>query len=70
VKIVIGIALILAGAIIAIFGHKPLPVKEGRLMRFLGTIQPNAKINAEIQSILIGVLIIAFGLSLIIEIGA
>jgi hypothetical protein len=64
---VLGLALIAGGIVIAALGHKRLPVREGVLMRALSARGWGSKFAVRLQSIVIGVLLIGFGMSLILK---
>lgn len=58
-----GVLLIVAGVLVAIFGGKPIPIKNpGRLLRFFDAM-PGRKIGVLLQSWVIGVLLIMFGVT-------
>jgi len=63
---VLGLGLIAAGIAIATLGHKRLPVREGPIMRALSARGWGSKFALRLQSIVVAVLLIGFGLSLIL----
>ena len=63
----LGLALVALGVLVALLGHKRLPVHEGRVMRAVSPSGWGSKVRARLLSIVIGVLLIGFGLSLIFE---
>ena len=63
----LGLTLIVAGVAIALLGHKRLPIREGAVMRALSQKGWRSKVGMRLQSIVVGVLLIGFGLSLMFE---
>ena len=63
----LGLALIAVGIVIAAFGHKRLPVREGAIMRALSARGWGSKFAVRLQSIAVGALLIGFGMSLILK---
>jgi len=63
---VLGIGLIAAGIVIGTLGHKRLPVREGPIMRSVSARGWGSKFAVRLQSIVVGALLIGFGLSLIL----
>jgi len=66
-KTVLGLTLIASGVVIALLGHRRLPIREGAVMRAVSHKGWGSKVGARLQSIVVGVLLIGFGLSLIFE---
>ncbi len=66
-NIVLGLVLIAGGILIAALGHKRLPVREGALMRVLSARGWGSKFVVRLQSLVVGVLLIGFGISLILN---
>jgi len=66
-KTAFGFTLIAAGVAIVLLGHKRLPLREGAVMRAVSQKGWRSKIGARLQSIVVGVLLIGFGLSLVFE---
>ena len=64
-KIGFGLALIAAGVAIAILGHKRLPFREGAVTNAVSQKGWGSKVSVRLQSIVVGVLLIGFGLSVI-----
>ena len=64
---VLGSALIAVGIVIAAIGHKRLPVREGAIMRALSAKGWGSKFALRLQSIVVGILLIGFGMSLILK---
>lgn len=64
---VLGVALVAAGIVIAAFGHKRIPVREGAIMRALSAKGWGSKFALRLQSIVVGILLIGFGVSLILK---
>jgi hypothetical protein len=63
---VLGVGLIAAGIVIGTLGHKRLPVREGPIMRAVSARGWGSKFAVRLQSIVVGALLIGFGLSLIL----
>ena len=64
---VLGLALVAVGIVIATLGHKRLPVREGAIMRALSARGWGSKFAVRLQSIVVGILLIGFGMSLILK---
>ena len=64
---VLGVALIAGGVAIAALGHKRLPVREGAIMRALSARGWGSKFALRLQSLVVGILLIGFGVSLILK---
>jgi hypothetical protein len=62
-----GLTLVAAGVAIVLFGHKHLPLREGAVMRAVSRKGWGSKVAARLQSVVVGVLLIGFGLSLVFE---
>ena len=66
-KSILGLLLVVVGVVIALFGYKRLPVREGVLMRAVSPHGWGSKVSVRLTSIVVGVLLIGFGVSLIFE---
>jgi len=63
VNIIFGVFLIAAGVLVTIFGGKPIPIKNPGWLIRLYDAAPGRKISVLLQTWVIGVLLIMFGLT-------
>ncbi len=66
-KIGFGLALITAGIAIALLGHKRLPFREGVVTQLVSQKGWGSKVSVRLQSVVVGVLLIGFGLAVLFE---